>query len=473
MSDTDLQLLARYTRHRSEDAFTELVRRHVDLVFSAALRQVRSPQLAEEVAQSAFTDLALQAHRLAPATILTAWLYQVTRRTAIDVVRREARRQLREQVACELNAMNTAAADWTHIEPLLDEAMHALEETDRTAVLLRYFENKSLREVGETLGTNEDAARKRVSRAVERLREFFAKRGVTIGASGLVIAISANAVQAAPAGLAVTISAAAALAATTISATATATANTIAMTALQKTFLVATLAIVVATPLFIQHKALTKARAEQSTLFSEVNATPVQTLTTPPVGDIEDRTRRDREDLERLRGETQTLRTRISELSTQAQRLAIANSSQRVSASPIGDRLRLADVHDAGQATPAALLQTYVWATLHGDTNRLAQLVVLSPETDVLKVQRMFEALSKEATKGTNKILAETPLSEIRLLEDQPAEDNDRWIVHEFVAKDGNVTRRARIRLRLTGAGWKLVIGLDGQIEQETVGEVP
>jgi RNA polymerase sigma factor (sigma-70 family) len=251
MSDTDMQLLARYTRHRAEDAFAEVVRRHLDLVFSAALRQVRSPQLAEEVAQSVFTDLARQAHRLAPDTILTAWLYQVTRRTAIDVVRREARRQLREQVACELNAMNTSAADWTYIEPLLDEAMHVLEEADRTAVLLRYFENKSLREVGQTLGTNEDAARKRVSRAVERLREFFAKRGVTIGASGLVIAISANAVQAAPVGLAVTISAAAALVGASVATAATDTATkAIVMTTLQKALITATIAAAVGTGIY-------------------------------------------------------------------------------------------------------------------------------------------------------------------------------------------------------------------------------
>jgi RNA polymerase sigma factor (sigma-70 family) len=248
MSDTDLQLLARYTRQHAEDAFAELVRRHLDLVFSAALRQVRSPQLAEEVAQSAFTDLARQANRLASDTILTAWLYQVTRRTAIDVVRHEARRQHREQVACELNAMNTPAADWIHIEPLLDEAMHALEETDRTAVLLRYFENKSLREVGQTLGTNEDAARKRVSRAVERLRAFFAKRGVTIGASGLVVAISANAVQAAPVGLALTISTAAALVGSSIATTVSATATkALVMTTLHKTIIGATLAVAIGT----------------------------------------------------------------------------------------------------------------------------------------------------------------------------------------------------------------------------------
>jgi len=244
MSETDLDLLARYARHHAEDAFAEIVRRHLDLVHSAALRQVRSPQLAEEVAQSAFLKLARHARQLAPGTIVSAWLYQVTRREAIDVVRREARRHLREQIATEMNAINATAADWTGIEPLLDEAMHDLDETDRAAVLLRYFEEKSLREVGQALGASENAAQKRLTRAVERLREFFGKRGVTVGARGLVVAISANAVQAAPVGLAVTISATAALAGTTLAATATATATkAIAMTTLQKAVVTATVAI--------------------------------------------------------------------------------------------------------------------------------------------------------------------------------------------------------------------------------------
>ena len=273
MSDTDMELLARYTRLHAEDDFAELVRRHLGLVYSAALRQVRSPQLAEEVTQSAFIDLARNAARLKPDTILTAWLYQVTRRTAIDVVRREASRQLREQIATEMNAMNATAADWTHIEPILDEAMHALNDTDRAVVLLRYFENKSLREVGATLGTSENAAQKRLGRALERLREFFAKRGVTIGASGLVVVISANAVQAAPVGLAVTVSTAAALAGTTLAATATATATkAIVMTTLQKTLIVATLiAASVATPLVIQHQAHVKLLEENQSLRQRVD----------------------------------------------------------------------------------------------------------------------------------------------------------------------------------------------------------
>src|SRR5688572_27042638 len=215
-SMNDLDLLRKFTRDQSQDAFTALVKRHLGLVYSAALRQVRSPQLAEEVAQSVFTDLARSAPRLNPPTVLTAWLYEVTRRTAINVVRSEARRRLREQIALEMNAMNAKADDWMQIEPLLDEAIHALDGADRTALLLRFFENKSLREVGQTLGTTDDTARKRVNRAIERLREFFAKRGITVGASGLVMTISANAIRAAPAGLDLAISSAAVLGGTTL-----------------------------------------------------------------------------------------------------------------------------------------------------------------------------------------------------------------------------------------------------------------
>lgn len=223
MSATDRELLRCYVRDHAEEAFAELVRRYLNLVYSAALRQVRAPQLAEEVSQSVFNDLARSASKLLDATkspaVLAAWLHQVTRRTAIDVVRREARRQLREQIATEMNALNAPDANWTHIEPLLDEAVSALDDTDRAAVLLRYFENKSLREVGQQLGVTDDAAQKRVSRAVERLREFFARRGVTVGASGLAVVISANAVQAAPVGLAFTISTAAVAVGTVVAAT--------------------------------------------------------------------------------------------------------------------------------------------------------------------------------------------------------------------------------------------------------------
>ena len=273
MSDTDLELLAQYTHQNAEEAFSEVVRRHVNLVYSTALRQVRSPQLAQEVAQSAFTQLARDARRLAPDTILAAWLYRVTHCTALNVVRREARRQLREQIASELMAMNAPATDWTQIEPLLDEAMLALNDADRAAVLLRYFENKSLREVGQALGTSDDTAQKRVSRAIERLREFLVKRGVTIGASGLVVIVSTNAVQAAPIGMAATISATAVLvgtAASTVTPVTAATA-TLVMTTLQKTFIAIGIVAALATPLVVQHRAQNKLREENDSLRQQVS----------------------------------------------------------------------------------------------------------------------------------------------------------------------------------------------------------
>ena len=231
---TDLQLLARYTCDRAEDAFAEIVRRHIDLVYSSALRQVRSPHLAEEIAQSVFLELVRQADRLAPETILAAWLYQVTHHKALNVTRQESRRKMRERIAVEVNSDNASSYDWRRIEPLLDEGMQALNGRDRLAILLRYFENRSLREVGAVLGVSDDAAQKRVQRAVDRLRAFLVRRGVGMGAVGLAQVIGSNAVVAGPAGLASVIGTSVtygSIGANTASAT---FSTAIAMNALQK-----------------------------------------------------------------------------------------------------------------------------------------------------------------------------------------------------------------------------------------------
>lgn len=205
MSDTDLELLDRYATHQSEDAFSELVRRHIALVHSAALRQVRSPQLAEEVTQSVFVDLARSAARIASDTLLPAWLHQVTRRTAVDVIRRESRRLAREQIAVELNSMNAAPADWTRIKPLIDEALESLGEKDRTAILLRYFEDRPFREVAACLGTTDDAAQKRVERALLRLRDFLGRHGIAVSSGVLVTLLTEQVMEATPAHLVATI----------------------------------------------------------------------------------------------------------------------------------------------------------------------------------------------------------------------------------------------------------------------------
>ena len=201
MDVPDHELLRRYAREGSEPAFRELVERHVNLVYAVAWRHLHSHSLAADVAQSVFIDLARSANALPPAQPLVAWLHVVARRTAIDVVRSEQRRLAREYAAAELAAMNTSP-EWNAIEPLLDEALDTLDESDRHALLLRFFENCSLREVGAALGISEDGAQKRVSRALEELRTVFARRGIVLTGAGLTAGLGAHAAGPGVAGLA-------------------------------------------------------------------------------------------------------------------------------------------------------------------------------------------------------------------------------------------------------------------------------
>ena len=268
---SDAQLLREYAERGCEPAFREIVTRHADLVYSAALRCVNSSDLACDVAQSVFTDLSRKARpladKLAEKASLVGWLYRSTRFAALNQLRDDRRRLAHERQAMEQLLSNSETApDWDRIRPVLDEAMDNLKDEDRDALLLRYFKNHDFRDVGRALGVSDDAAQKRVSRAVERLREFLSNRGVTVGASGLVVIISANAIQAAPVGLTVTISTAAGLAGTTIAATATATIiKTIAMTTLQKNIITAAIAAAVGTGIYEAHQASTL-RSQNQTL---------------------------------------------------------------------------------------------------------------------------------------------------------------------------------------------------------------
>lgn len=202
MESTDHALLNLYASAGRQDAFSELVRRHVNVVYAAARRQLASEALAEDVTQSVFLDLAKAARGFDPETPVVAWLHVVTRRTAIDLARRESRQKTREQAAMEMLSMNDPSPDWAKIAPLLDEALETLNATDRAALLLRYFENKSLREVGHALGISDDAAQKRVSRALEALRVRFSKKGVAVGVTAFTSSLSAMGAPAAPATLA-------------------------------------------------------------------------------------------------------------------------------------------------------------------------------------------------------------------------------------------------------------------------------
>jgi RNA polymerase sigma factor (sigma-70 family) len=266
---TDSQtLLAEYRQNGSDAAFRELVARFVDLVYSTALRLVEGDtHRAEDVTQTVFVDLARLARTLSNEVRLGGWLHRHTCFVAANTMRGERRRQSRERQAVEMNALqNNSEADFSQVAPLLDEAINELGEADRTAILLRFFEQQDFRAVGQALGSNEDAARMRVTRALEKLGDFLKRRGVTTSAASLGVVLTANAVQAAPVGLAVTISTAAALAGTTVATTATATASkAIAMTTLQKTVFAVTLIAALVATVIIRQQSRTKIReAEQS-----------------------------------------------------------------------------------------------------------------------------------------------------------------------------------------------------------------
>jgi RNA polymerase sigma factor (sigma-70 family) len=205
----DIELLAQFARENSETAFAALVERHVRLVYSVALRHIGSPHAAEEITQAVFIVLARKAKRLSAKTILSGWLHQTARLTAANYLRAEIRRRHHEQEAHVQSILTESANDetWRQFAPHLDEAIGRLRNKDRDALILRYFENKSLREVGDAMGLQERTAQKRVNRAVEKLRNYFSKRGIALTTAIIADVISANSVQAAPIGLASTITA--------------------------------------------------------------------------------------------------------------------------------------------------------------------------------------------------------------------------------------------------------------------------
>jgi RNA polymerase sigma factor (sigma-70 family) len=204
----DMELVRQFAEQQSERAFEALVSRHVNLVYSAALRQVRDFHLADEITQAVFIILARKAGSLDSRTSLSGWLYRTARYVAADAIKIQRRRQVHEQEAHMQSTLTGSQTEsiWEQMLPLLDEAMAQLRDKDRDAVVLRFFENKSLREVGEVLGLEERTAQKRIHRAVEKLRSYFGKRGVVSTAAIITGLVSANSIQAAPAALTKTIS---------------------------------------------------------------------------------------------------------------------------------------------------------------------------------------------------------------------------------------------------------------------------
>lgn len=268
----DHQLLQDYVERNSEAAFTELVRRHVNLVFGTALRVVQDAAAAHDVAQAVFIKLARKAWAVRDGNALPAWLHRTAYHEACNAVRSECRRRHNETEAMKFadEEIPTAAA-WEKLGPFVDEAMLRLSRVEQNAVILRYFEGKSLEETGAALGTSEAAARMRVNRAVEKIRQHFARRGVTIATGVLVAAMTTHACRAAPASLAANL-AQTSLAGAGAGGVAHAFWRTIAMTTKSKVVLaVLVVGLAAAIPLEMQREEISQLEATHTQTTPRAN----------------------------------------------------------------------------------------------------------------------------------------------------------------------------------------------------------
>lgn len=368
---SDDALLHRYAHERAEDSFAELVRRHLDLVHSAALRQVGGDaHAAQDVAQRVFCELAQHAARLAGHPALVGWLYTTTRRMALEVVRARVRRERRESEAHAMQQLyhdSGPPPDWSAVSPVLDEAMHELSEADRVAVLLRCFERRPFAEVGARLGLGENAARMRVDRALDKLRARLAKRGVTSTAAALAVALGGPAVAAAPASLAATIT----TVALTAAPPAVAGIGTLAFMASMKikTGIGLALAAAVATPLLLQHRALERLREENRRLNAEVATFQAREIPTPAPTPASNP---NLEELVRLRSQVAQLTREKAELAGQLKR---TNLTGAIPPAPPAPALVEHRFQDRGAASPDAAAESFLWSILSAETARFNELI--------------------------------------------------------------------------------------------------
>ena len=390
-------LLAEYVRNGSETAFNELVARYINLVYATALRLVGGDtHFAEDVTQTVFVHLARKAHRLPNEVMLGGWLHQNTCHAAATLLRGERRREIRERQAMETKALqDSSEANLAQLAPILDEAIRQLGERDRLAIILRFFEQRDLRAVGEALGGSENAAQKRVSRALDELRVLLKRRGVVLSSAALGTALAAEAVTAAPVGLATAIAGTALAGAAASGATGFTLIKLITMTQLKLGIVGALVLAGVATPLVLEHQSQAKVSAENQALrhrLERLGAQPREDgrLAGPvaPGDQPQANASHPSSELLRLRGEVGMLRRNAQELERlkQETRRTGAGTNQDPAVTtvaaievptavsvglnrdtPIGKTYALGQLRNAGNETIESAAQTALWAFLSRD----------------------------------------------------------------------------------------------------------
>jgi RNA polymerase sigma factor (sigma-70 family) len=365
---SDPELLRRFLDERAEDALGEIVRRYLDLVYSAALRQVGGDaHFAEDVAQQVFADFVRKAGRLRGRASLGGWFYTSTHYAAAKLVRGERRRKAGDLEASKMNAIEASSVserDWEQLRAVLDHAMHELGERDRDTVLLRYFERLPLAEVGRRLGLSENAASKALERAIERLRQGLARRGITSTAIALGVALADHAVAVAPAGLAGSVTA-------TLLSSEIAAAT--AVTAL--TFMMKKIALIVGAILLLMMSGI----AYYKTL--KVRALEAQIA----------QLRMDNLPVVPRRGTTATTRS----AGGAAGGAKAATPAARAPANEPGTN-RIEQIRNAGRGTPEDAYVTFYWAMEQGDVKLLAEDIAYDDDAKAI-FQKMFDELSAEA----------------------------------------------------------------------------
>ena len=458
--ESDREILDRYLALGEEIAFAELVRRHLPHVFGAALRLTGDRGLAEDVSQEVFCDLARKARSLPDTVVLAAWLHRATRFAARDAIRSGRRRAWREQRASMMETQERVHAEppWEDVQGWLDEALDALPSADRDALCVRYLEQRSLADVAASLGTTPEAARKRVDRALNRLRDLLDRRGIRTTAEVLGQAMLAHAVPPLPNGLVSSVLGANAGLSTGVS-TGVAPAF-MASTSLKSASLLIAAALLVGIPLVRQEQAIAHL---QSQLQDEGGVAGNLLPIIPGSEAVETAT----DESARLEMDNASLRRQLRHVEEQM-RVRQEAATER-GARLLGDRRAIAELVDSGQSSPENAFRSSLAAMRSGNTNRMAEICWWPPDTSPLLLASYLRAADPEHPRGLAADLRSGGIASVVFHRVEPADSGDSWLVYHLELANGTAGPVFQIRMRSEENRWHMVLNRTAEPDQSPV----